>query len=248
LPFAQDLLTAFMLLTRLPVGRFGSGSSDLARSVWAFPVVGLAVGLTGALIYWLLHGAGVPGWLAAAWAVAAILIVTGAFHEDGLADTADGFGGGRTRERKLEIMRDSRIGSYGAVALAMSLLIRIGALASLERPHAALAALIASAMVGRAAMIVPLLLLSPARTDGMASGMGHVPQWSAAVCFGLVGLFLLLLLPIGGAFAVAVAAAIVALAVTWLVRAQIGGHTGDVLGAAEVIVECVTLTVIAAVL
>ena len=237
-----------MLLTRLPVGRFGSGSSDLARSVWAFPVVGFVVGLIGAVAYWLLHKLGVPAWLAAAWAVAAILIVTGAFHEDGLADTADGFGGGRTRERKLEIMRDSRIGSYGAIALALSLLIRVGALAALEQPHAVLAALIATAMAGRAAMIVPLLLLSPARTDGMASGMGHVPQWSAAVGFGLVGLCLLFLVPVGGAFVVVAAALTMAAAVAWIARAQIGGHTGDVLGATEVIVECVTLTVLSAVL
>jgi len=248
LPSAQDLLTAFMLLTRLPVGWFGSGSSDLARSVWAFPLVGLVVGLIGGLVFWLLHGVGVPAWLAASWAVAAILLVSGAFHEDGLADTADGFGGGRTRERKLEIMRDSRIGSYGAATLALSLLIRIGALAAIERPGAVLAALIAAAMAGRGAMIVPLLLLRPARTDGMASGMGYVPQWSAGIGLGLAALFLLIFLPIGGAFAAAIAGGAAAFAVTQLARLQIGGHTGDVLGAAEVIVECVTLTVFAAVL
>jgi adenosylcobinamide-GDP ribazoletransferase len=185
--------------------------------------------------------------LAAAWAVAAILIVSGAFHEDGLADTADGFGGGRTRERKLEIMRDSRIGSYGAAALALSLLIRVGALAALERPHAVLIALIAAAMAGRGAMIVPLLLLSPARSDGMASGMGHVPRWSAALGFGLVGGFLVFLMPIGGAVAVAVAAGMAALALAQFARLQIGGHTGDVLGATEVVVECVTLTILAAI-
>ena len=248
MPTFQDLITAFMLLTRLPVGWLGSGSPDLARGVWAFPVVGLAVGLIGAFFYWLLHRIGVPAWLAACWAAAAILIVSGALHEDGLADMADGFGGGRTRERKLEIMRDSRIGSYGAVVLALSLMIRVGALAALDRPNIVLVALIAAGMAGRGAMIVPLLLLSPARTDGMASGMGHVPQWSAALGFGLVGLFLLFLLPVGGAFAVAVAAGMAAFAVAQLARAQIGGHTGDVLGAVEVIAECVTLTVLAATL
>ncbi|HEX4505608.1 MAG TPA: adenosylcobinamide-GDP ribazoletransferase [Alphaproteobacteria bacterium] len=248
MPSFQDVVTAFMLLTRLPVGWLGSGSSDLARNVWAFPVVGLVVGPIGAVVYWFLHAVGVPAWLAASWTVAAILIVTGAFHEDGLADTADGFGGGRTRKRKLEIMRDSRIGSYGAVTLALALLIRVGALAALERPHAVLIALIAAAITGRAAMIAPLLLLSPARTDGMASGMGRVPHWSAALGFALVGLFLLFLVPVGGAFVVVVAAGVAALAVAWLARVQIGGHTGDVLGAAEVIVECVTLTVLTAIL
>ena len=242
MPSFQDLITAFMLLTRLPAGRLVAGSSDLARSVWAFPVVGLVVGLIGAFFYWLLHGIGVPAWLAASWAVAAILIVTGAFHEDGLADTADGFGGGRTRERKLEIMRDSRIGSYGAVALGMSLLIRIGALTALERPHLVLIALIAAAMAGRAGMIVPLLALPPARADGMAAGLAEIPRWSAAVGLGLV----LFLSATTGMLIVAAAALVASAVLTQLARMQIGGHTGDVLGATEVVVECVVLTVLAA--
>jgi adenosylcobinamide-GDP ribazoletransferase len=244
LPSFQDLITAFTLLTRLPVGRFGSGSSDLARSVWAFPVVGLTVGLIGALVYWLLHKLGVPAWLAGSWAFVAILVVTGAFHEDGLADTVDGFGGGKTRERKLEIMRDSRIGSYGAVALGLSLLIRIGALASLERPHLVLVALIAAAMAGRAGIILPLLALPPARTDGMAAGMAEIPRWSAFVGLGLT----LFLSAMTGMLIVAAAAVAAAATVTQLARMQIGGHSGDVLGACEVIVECVTLTVLAAML
>jgi adenosylcobinamide-GDP ribazoletransferase len=161
---------------------------------------------------------------------------------------ADGFGGGPTRERKLEIMRDSRIGSYGAAALALSLLIRIGALAALAQPHRVLVALIVAAMAGRGAMIVPLLILRPARADGMAADMGDIPRWGVALGLGLAGLAFLFLLPIGGALIVAVAAGAAALTVAQLARAQIGGHTGDVLGATEVIVECVTLTVLAAIL
>jgi adenosylcobinamide-GDP ribazoletransferase len=244
LPSLQDLITAFTLLTRLPVGWLGSGSPDLARGVWAFPVVGLVVGLIGGFVYWLLHEIGVPGWLAASWALAAILAVTGAFHEDGLADTVDGFGGGRTRERKLEIMRDSRIGSYGAAALGLSLVIRIGALASLERPHLVLLALLTAAMTGRAAMILPLLALPPARTEGMAAGMGKIPRWSVFVACAVV----LSLSAMTHMLIVIAAAVVAAAAVTQFARAQIGGHTGDVLGATEVVVECVTLTVLSAVL
>jgi len=244
LPSVQDLITALMLLTRLPVGWLGSGSSDLARSVWAFPVVGLVVGLIGGLVYWPLHGLGVPAWLAASWAFVAILIVTGAFHEDGLADTVDGFGGGRTRERKLEIMRDSRIGSYGAAALGLSLLIRIGALASLERPHLVLVALVVTAMAGRAGMILPLMALPPARADGMAAGMAEIPRWSASWALGLV----LFLAGMTHMLVAAATAAMASAAVILFARRQIGGHTGDVLGATEVVVECATLTVLAAVL
>jgi adenosylcobinamide-GDP ribazoletransferase len=247
LPSIQDVVTAFMLLTRLPLGRFGgAGASDLGRSAWAFPVVGLFVGLLGALAYWIMHRLGVPALLASSWVWAVILLMTGTFHEDGLADTADGFGGGGTRERKLEIMRDSRIGTYGAVALGLSLLIRISAMAALERPHLVLVALVAATVVGRGAMIVPLLVLQPARADGMASGMRDIPRWSAVLGFGLAGLALLVCLPVAEAIVVALVALATCFGLAKLARSQIGGHSGDVLGATEVMVECVTLTVLAA--
>jgi adenosylcobinamide-GDP ribazoletransferase len=246
LPSLQDVMTAFTLLTRLPVSRFGgSGVSDLARGVWAFPVVGLVVGLLGGLGYWAMHRLGAPAFLAASWAFVAILLATGAFHEDGLADTADGFGGGGTRERKLEIMRDSRIGTYGAVAVGLSLLIRISALAALEQPRLVLVALIAAATVGRGAMIVPLTVLPPARSDGMAAGMRDIPRWSATLGLALAGLALLVCLPVGSAIVAALAALATCWALARLARSQIGGHSGDVLGATEVIVECVALTVLA---
>jgi adenosylcobinamide-GDP ribazoletransferase len=234
-----------MLLTRLPFGRFSTGASDLGRSAWAFPVVGLVVGLLGGLVYWTMHRLGVPALLASCWVWVGILLTTGAFHEDGLADTADGFGGGRTRERKMEIMRDSRIGTYGAVALGLSILIRVGAVAALERPPLVLVALAAAAVVGRGAMIVPLLVLQPARADGMAAGMRDIPRWSAQLGFGLAGLVLLFCLPVVKAIAVALVALATCLGLARLARSQIGGHSGDVLGATEVIVECVTFTVLA---
>lgn len=243
MPSFQDLVTAFTLLTRLPVARFG-GSSDLAHSVWAFPVVGLVVGGIGGLIYWAAFHLGMPPLLAGAWALAATLVLTGAFHEDGLADSADGFGGGRTRERKLEIMRDSRIGSYGALALGFSLLIRIGAVAALGRPGMVFAALIVAGVMGRGGMIVLLLMLRPARPDGMAAGMSDIPRWSAVLGLALAALAGLIGLPVKDALVVAILSLAAAVAVAKLAQAQIGGHSGDVLGAGEVIVECVALTAI----
>ena len=101
---------------------------DIDRIAWAAPVAGAVVGLIGALVLALTALLGLPLLLRAGLATAALVAATGALHEDGLADVADGFGGGATRERKLEIMRDSRIGAYGAIALALALILRVGAL------------------------------------------------------------------------------------------------------------------------
>jgi adenosylcobinamide-GDP ribazoletransferase len=247
MPSFQDLVTAFTLLTRLPVVRFG-GSSDLARSVWAFPVVGLIVGVLGGLVYWAAFRLGMPPFLAGIWTLVATLVLTGAFHEDGLADTADGFGGGRTRDRKLEIMRDSRIGSYGALALGLSLLIRIDAMAAIGRPGPVLGALIVAGTTGRAGMIVTLLSLRPARSDGMAATMSDIPVWSAVLGLALAVLAAFLCLPIEGALVATILGLGSSFALAKLAQAQIGGHTGDILGASEVIVECVTLTAIVSML
>src|SRR5215813_4968884 len=112
-----DLRIGLSLCTRLPVAPSGTiGEGDVARASWSFPIAGFVVGLAGALVYWLairLNAAAQP---AAALALAATMLLTGAMHEDGLADTADGLGG-KTREQSLNIMRDSRIGTFGACAL-----------------------------------------------------------------------------------------------------------------------------------
>jgi adenosylcobinamide-GDP ribazoletransferase len=119
-----DLRIGLSLCTRLPLGPAAPvGEGDVARASWTFPIAGLLVGLAGTLVYWLAIRLNVAPPSAAALTLATTLLLTGAMHEDGLADTADGLGG-RTREQKLEIMRDSRIGTFGACALAISLLLR----------------------------------------------------------------------------------------------------------------------------
>src|SRR5580700_12022422 len=139
---ANDLKASVAFLTRLPVaGATPTTGADIARAAWAFPLAGVLVALIAAVIYAVAHKIGSPPWVAAALGVAATLAVTGCLHEDGLADTADGFGGD-TRERKLEIMRDSRIGTYGVCALTLSILLRVSAIASLGNPIVVLWALI----------------------------------------------------------------------------------------------------------
>src|SRR5271155_499395 len=134
---AEEFKASIAFSTRLPlVSATPLAAGAVAKAAWAFPIAGVVVGLIGAIVYVLAHRAGLPPWPAAALAVAATMLVTGCLHEDGLADTADGFGVGHSREKKLEIMRDSRIGVYGVAALTISLFIRVGALASLPGAHA----------------------------------------------------------------------------------------------------------------
>ena len=149
----REIVAAIAFSTRLPLARVvpaETSSADLAQSIWALPLAGLLVGAVGALVYAIAHRLGVPAWPAAALTIAATLALTGCLHEDGLADTADGFGGGATRERKLDIMRDSRIGAYGVCALVVSILIRAGVLASLADPGWVAWALLAAHGAGRA--------------------------------------------------------------------------------------------------
>ena len=241
----SDLLHGFALLTRLPVGRFTKSAPNLGRIVWVFPLVGLFVGAVGGLAYWGGYRLGMPIVLAAIWAFGLTLVLTGAFHEDGLADAADGFGGGRTAERKLEIMRDSRIGSYGALALGWSVAVRIAAIVSIGTPRTVLIALVLAAAIARAGMIAPLLLLKPARSDGLAASMNRVPEWSATLAFAVALVMPFLLVAPVLAIVILGLGALPALIATGLARWQVGGHTGDILGAVEVMIECVVLTAIA---
>jgi len=241
-----ELNAALGLLTRLPVGRLPmpADAAGHARAAWAWPLAGALVGAAGGAVQWLLLAAGLSPLAAAPWALAAMLLLTGALHEDGLSDTADGFGGGRGRERKLQIMRDSRIGSYGAAALLLSLLARGTALADLAMPLPALAA---AGALSRAAMLLPLLALPPARPGGLSAGLGRPGTGVAVLGAMLAASLALLLLPAGAAWLPVLAAGLAALALTLLARRQIGGQTGDVLGATAVVAECAALAALAAV-
>ncbi len=241
---AEELKASIVFCTRLPLLRATPiAGSAIAKTAWAFPIAGLAVGIVGAVVYAVAHRVGLPPWPAAALAVAATMLVTGCLHEDGLADTADGFGGGKTREQKLDIMRDSRIGVYGVCALAMSLVLRIAVLASLPSAHAVVWALLASHAGARAAMPALMLLLPPARSDGLSFDAGRPPGEVVAAA-GVIGfLILVICLHLGhGIFALILLAVIVAL-MAWLSMRQIKGQTGDVMGALEQVSEIAVLLV-----
>ncbi len=238
-PAARDVAEALRFFSRIRVGRSTAGDPlDIARIAWAAPVAGAAVGLIGVVILALTTVLGLPPLLRAGLAMVALIASTGALHEDGLADVADGLGGS-TKERTLEIMRDSSIGAYGAAALALALILRVGALAaSLGGSfwRAALSLILVTA-VSRAAALMPLALLSPARADGAGAAAGRLEGNALAAAWGSA-----LVIALGaGLAALGLAHALVAafmsgaaaLGVVALARRAIGGHTGDVAGAAQ---------------
>jgi adenosylcobinamide-GDP ribazoletransferase len=220
-----------------------SAGANLAQAAWAFPFAGFVVGLIGAIVYLVADRLVLFSWPAAALAVAATILVTGALHEDGLADTADGFGGGDTRERKLAIMRDARIGTYGVCALIIALVIRIAALAGLTEPALVATALIAAHVGARAVVPFAMYLLPAARTDGLAFTAGVPSGVSVAIAAALGFLALLLCLGLAHALIALVVLAIAVALFAWLTMRQIGGQTGDVLGAVEQVSEIVILLV-----
>jgi adenosylcobinamide-GDP ribazoletransferase len=241
-----DASAALMLLSRVPVPE-NLSSTRGARSAWAWPLVGALL----AALSWAAGAAallfGLPPVVAAGFAVGAGTVLTGALHEDGLADCADGFWGGGTRERRLEILRDSRIGSYGVIALVLALGMRWAALALLFEAGYAAAALIAAGMLSRAGMAALMWRLPFAREDGLAVRVGR-PPGTTAVLAGAVSLACAIFALGGAGIGAAVSALLATTAVAALARAKLGGQTGDVLGAAQQAAETAVLLTCLAIL
>jgi len=242
----DDILSAFGLLTRLPLpDRDLHEPSRLSRSVWAYPMVGAGVGALSAFVWFAAQLAGLGLGLSAGLALTAQILITGALHEDGLADFADGLGGGSDGAVKLAIMRDSRIGAYGVIALIMVLGLRWGGIAGLAL-HSVLTGLVCSALLGRLGIVALLALLQPARDDGLGVLVANPQRRSVMVAFVLgVGLVMAHLPAITAALALLASAAAVGV-VAVLAKRHIGGYTGDVLGAGEQLAQTVVLLALAA--
>jgi adenosylcobinamide-GDP ribazoletransferase len=241
----EEARLALMLLTRLPAGRLAEPAPSLADARWAYPLIGLVVGALAAAAQAAALAVGLDPLAAAFVALTAAALVTGALHLDGLADFADGIGGGRDRAHALLIMRDSRIGSYGVIALILALGLAATGLAGLP-PETAPAVLLLAATGSRLAMLVALDRLPPAREDGLGrSASGNAPgAWlPGAVAVALIAVW------IGpAALPALVAMAAAALAVSRLALRRIGGQTGDVLGATQVTAEVACVLALSAAL
>jgi adenosylcobinamide-GDP ribazoletransferase len=245
-----DFSLATAVLTRVPI-RFPEyllplPEGAVAASSWAFPLVGAGVGAIAALAFFAAQLLSLGDAAAALLAVLAGIIVTGGLHEDGIADTADGFGGGSDRAGKLAIMRDSRQGSYGILALVFSIGLRTAALATIGDPLLAGLALLAAHTASRGVLPAMMRLLPSARPDGLGASAGKpsIPVAITAAVIG-IGFALATLGPVRGGVALAISIAVVA-AAAMLAHRQIGGYTGDVLGAFQQIGEIVMLLAAAA--
>lgn len=247
-----DLSVAAAFLTRLrpPAALTPADMAPgrLAGAVRAFPLVGAGVGLAGGIVYAVAYWLGLPPVAAALCALTATTLATGALHEDGLADTADGLGGGKTVEDRLRIMRDSHIGAFGVLALVFSIGLRTAALTTLGTPWLAAAALIASGAGSRAFLGVVMRRLDPARTDGLAADAGRPSEEGALTAAAIGAVFALLFLGLGTGIVAAAAATVAVAAVGQYARRGIGGYTGDILGAAQQVAEVAILLAAAAAL
>ncbi|MGL4325359.1 MAG: adenosylcobinamide-GDP ribazoletransferase [Beijerinckiaceae bacterium] len=230
---------------RLPGEADAFAAPDGAAMARTLPVSAMLIAAPALLATWAATLLGLPAFVVATLAIIALVMTTGAFHEDGLADTADGFGGGATPARRLEIMKDSRVGTFGAAALCLGLVLRISALGTVLQNSGlpmALTLMLAAAIVSRVAGLVPLGALPSARSDGAGVAVGRPSMKTLVIAYTLAAFFAGALSHLGGwpllmAGVMIVFSILIAGGMTWLSARMIGGQTGDVAGATQQIVE-----------
>jgi adenosylcobinamide-GDP ribazoletransferase len=237
---ARALWLAAVFFTRLPLPSLDTlRPEDERRATAYWPLLGACIGAVIAGVWWLAARIWPPG-IAAGLALTAGLLLTGALHEDGFADVCDGLGGGRTRERALEIMRDSRVGAFGAIGLVMLLTLKWQALAALP-PAALPGTLIVAHTLSRGILVPMTLALTYARTDNrVAQRMGARPDARLAGTAALALAPLLLLPPAAWPGCLVAAAAVWLVCYLWF-RRRLGGYTGDCLGATQQLCEAAVL-------
>ena len=234
--------------SRLPVPRLpfeiaAHATPDFRHAVRMLPAAAFILALPGALVIDLAAAVWLPAMLVALLGIAATMIVTGGLHEDGLADLTDGIGGGATIQRRLDIMRDSRIGAFGALALIVVVLAKIICLSTIidrQGSSGAMLAFLAAAVASRSAALMPHWLLPAARSDGRAVEVGR-PETSAVLVAALLTALPIILalrgFGLGKLLAAFILMTVAAGAMTLLARSKLGGHTGDVIGATQQVAE-----------
>jgi adenosylcobinamide-GDP ribazoletransferase len=254
----RDLFLVLAFFTRLPVGPFGMAPATpgqetaptppqvrLAEAARAFPLAGLVVGLLGGVVYWTAVRIGLSNPLAALLAVGATAAVTGALHEDGWADFADGLGArvgpGGDRTPKLAAMKDSHIGSFGVLALIFGTAIKIAAVAALKTPERVIPALVAAHVLSRAVLPIVMRAIPLATNQGLGVMAGRPTSAGVYSSLGIGVLIAFCAEFLPAAIVISIAAVVAAALVGKVAQRQFGGYTGDVLGAAEQLAEIAVL-------
>lgn len=241
-PELHDIAAAFSLLTRLPVPvDHARAGARAAVAVWAYPLVGMVVGGIAGALGGVLFTYGVSAGISAAVVIAVMMLLTGALHEDGIADCADGLAGGMTQARRLEIMKDSRVGAFGAAAVGVFLLARWSGTEALLPVYWPIIFAVIGA-VSRLPMVLAMAIMPLARKDGMAAGVGRPPLLSVLLAIVLGASISVLLTGYLGVWLM-FWACLAPIPLWFVARRTIGGYTGDILGGSQQIAEVAALAV-----
>ena len=243
----SDVPAALGLLSRLPIRvDVAHATKRSALAAWAYPVAGLVIALIAGCVAQVTLSLGLPSAIVAGLTLTTLVITTGALHEDGFADSADGLWGGWDTERRLDIMKDSHIGAYGVIALVIGLGLRWQALTELAGTSLWVV-LIVVAMISRAAMVSLMCLLPNARTTGLSHSVGQPSIRTATIAWFIATIVSLVLLQTTSVLLVFMAMATTALCAK-IAMVKIGGQTGDILGATQQLTETALLIALATVL
>ena len=243
----SDISTALVLLSRipLPIDHDHAGARS-AQATWAYPVAGLILGIIVCIIASIWGWLGITNGLIAVVILTAQIVITGAMHEDGLADSADGLWGGWTVEKRLEIMKDSQIGTFGVLALGLSLLVRWVALVTLIDAGWMWCAVITAAVLSRAAIPPVMHLLPMARSGGLARSVGRPDRYAARMAM-MIGIGLATILTGWMIIPLFIFVSIATIKAIAIAKIKIGGQTGDILGATQQMAEITILVVLASI-
>ncbi|MDE0967950.1 MAG: adenosylcobinamide-GDP ribazoletransferase [Octadecabacter sp.] len=243
-----DIAAALGLLSRLPVRiKVDCATERGPTSTWAYPLAGLILGALACIIGQIAIWISLPNSLVSGLTLAALVIITGAMHEDGLADTVDGLWGGWDKNQRLKIMKDSHTGVYGVLALTLGIGLRWQALTLIIDQNALWPAIISTAMLSRAVMVPVMAKLPHARKEGLSQSVGRPNTKTALVACSIAVFACLILLQYTGLWLLTVAV-LATLACITIAKIKIEGQTGDILGATQQICEITMLLTLAAIL
>ncbi|MCY4186159.1 MAG: adenosylcobinamide-GDP ribazoletransferase [Rhodobacteraceae bacterium] len=232
---ASDLAISLGLFTRIPV-KSRVEHAILGTTVWSWPIIGGMVGLVVGITAEVINSLEAPPELAALIVTTLLIFITGGFHEDGLADSFDGLWGGNTPEKRLEIMKDSRVGTFGVLSLIISIMFRWVLLTFLFESGFLVGPIIVVCVVSRSVLVPFMMILPSARKTGLSSSVGKIPHWSAVICLIISLLPIFLFLGPSGLIPVFFGLLII-LPVYFLAKKLLQGQTGDVLGMLQQLVE-----------